>query len=218
MLTSNEIAGRLKNKMGDIKYSEMIKTIETEFRQLTQDNEKDFSILDKLYSKHIYPHIRQNGMKIEIKERYIIVDTNNNIFRFCSDFGQTLYEQFISAFPEMNGKEFEDVYEQFINFGVATGNLCKILHTSLWANNNIYHWGLTKFGMYGAEETDKEIVNDWKVSSKYPKTYFTMYTHNEIKKFCDDWNQKNTYNTSKNNCSQFIDSLINFMALTEFSV
>ena len=217
MLTSHEIASRLKNKMGELKYNDLFKSIETELEQVTLNDENNFSIFNQLYAKHIYPHIRQNGMKIEIKERPIIVDSENNIFKFSSDFGQKLHAEFISNYPEMENKEYEDRYQSFIEYGVLTGNLRKIQHKSLWANNNIYHWGLIKSRMYGPDETDKEIVNDWKLSSKYNKTYFTMYTQDEIKKFCDEWQKKYTIQHDGINCDSFIDEIVNYMSLTEFS-
>jgi len=218
MLTTQDIIERLQKKMGHSQYQILITTIENEFNELMKSNENDLTALDKLYHKHVFPHVRQQGYKTEIKTKQIIYETKNmSIFKYNSDLGLKLQQEIRNKDHQFDRLEYEDKLRLVIELGTHYGLIVETKHYSMWVANKIYHWGPgERWRMYGAEETDKEITNEWDKSEKYNGIYFTLYEHGELKTFCDEWNNKNVYD-SVDSSIKFVEALINHIDLLEFS-
>lgn len=202
------------------KYDILTNDIEKEFNKLLEENNTENHIWNNLYNKFAYPQIRQYGSKVEIKTRKITINLKeNNIFKYNSDLGKELQSYLLTKNPNFNNLEYEDKLKDIISIGVKKNLLLTIEHYSLWINNRIYHWGPgNNWRMYGDSETDKEITNDWINSKEYGIVYFTLYHHDEIQQFCEEWNKKNKYDYKNNNCRNFVNELINYMGLLDFSL
>ena len=92
--------------------------------------------------------------------------------------------------------------------------LHEIDHYGVWINNNIYHWGsdFKKWTIYGENETNREIVNEWEPDKEFPNTYFTLCNIDEIKKFCDKY-QKSQFDINHNNSYHFRTTMIKFLGI-----
>jgi hypothetical protein len=219
MLTTQDIIERLHKKMGDGQYQNLIESIEEEFNELMKNNENDLTALDTLYYKHVFPHVRQQGYKTEIKTRKIVYEKKDmSIFKYNSELGQKLQGEMINTYSNFEDLEYEERLKLVIQLGYRYDLIVETNHYSMWVAGKIYHWGPgERWRMYGFEESNKEVTNEWNKSEKYNGIYFTLYEHNELKKFCDEWNTKNNFD-SMDSSSKFIDSLVDYMDLLEFSL
>lgn len=225
MLTTTEIADRLYAKMGQAKYDELIQTIETEFQKMPEEPE----MLEKLYYKFAFPQIRQYGNKVEIKKRFPILD--NNLQKVTSQSPAWLkIEAELNRQPGFKDLPYDIRYEKIVSEGESRCLWGRVFHYSLWMNNQIYHWLPTAKAMYGPEETDKEIVNDWEPATAFGngKVYFTMYEPEELQEFCDNWGKTVKYNLEASLTGEFdpneggsgyhmVKSLVDHMGILEYN-
>lgn len=215
MLTTNDINIRLRTRMGESLYQELMVLINNEYEKL-KENEID-DALDKLYHQFVYPKIRQYGYKTLVKTRKIVYTLEDmSIFKYNSETGIKIQEVLQKMHNNFSELDFEKKYELVINYGSNNKLLLETNHHGIWVDNNIYHCGIdNNWTMYGENETNKEITNEWKISEDYDKIYFTLYTHEELQDFCDNW-KKNNVNKSDDSYN-FVKELVNYMGLTEFA-
>lgn len=216
MLTTNDIITRLNEHMGEGMYNELITSIDNAFKKLQLNDTNSSSTLGDLYNTYVYPKIRQYGLKTQVKVRKIVYQLDGmNVFKFNSELGKELQEELRKDNQKFDDMEYEDKYQMVIRLGTDKNLLVEMDHYGLWVKGRIYHWGPGKWRMYGENETDKEITNEWTVSEKYNKIYFTLYKHEELEKYCDEWKQKNFENVDDSR--NFIEALINYMGLEDFA-
>ena len=140
-----------------------------------------------------------------------------SVFKYNSELGKKLQEELGKKDSNFENLEYEERLKLTVRLGSHYGLIIETDHYSVWVAGKIYHWGPgEKWRMYGIEESNKEVTNEWKKTEKYNGTYFTLYEHEEIKKFCDDWNSKNSFK-SVDSSIKFIESLVDYMDLLEFS-
>ena len=216
MLTTNDIITRLNEHMGEAMYNELITSIDNSFKKLQLNDTNSSTTLNDLYTTFVYPKIRQYGLKTEVKVRKIVYQLDTmSVFKFNSELGKQLQEELKKTITSFDDKEYEEKYGLVINLGTEKGLLIQKDHYGLWVKGRIYHWGPDKWRMYGYNETDKEITNEWTTSERYSKIYFTLFKHEELEKYCDDWKQKKFQNPD-DSC-KFIEELINYMGLEDFA-
>lgn len=206
-MTTTEIVLILKDKMGIEKYQNLNKIITDEF-QNNDNDELDNQNLNNIFFKYIYPQIRQYGIKIEIKTRQIILDNNFNQFKL----NNPLFKKILIKLNLDDNIPFENKFNKIVEYGIENKLLHKIEHYSLWANGKIFHWFPKKSNMYGEDETNKEITNDWKLSSNWNEIYFTLYKIKDIEEFSDKWKKEKEYNLNFNS-KDYVDSLFKYLDL-----
>lgn len=218
MLTTNDIITRLHQKMGDKLYDELIAAIDSEFSELKLKETNTSNSLNGLYHKYVYPQIRQYGFKTQVKTRKIVYELGDEIglFKYNSNVGKQIQEELKESNDSFDDLEYEERYNLVVKHGTEKGLLKEKDHLSMWVNNHIYHWGPgEKWRMYGENEINREITNDWKISEEFKGVYFTLYTHEELQGFCDDW-KKNKFNDIDDSF-KFVKALVGHMGLEEFS-
>lgn len=218
MLTTQDIIKRLQKKMGEEQYAKLLKLIEADFNDLIAKDKNDSDALNSLYKKYVYPQIRQHGYKTLIKTRKIVYQPSDmKIFKYNSELGTQLKQELKETeHSNLDDLEYEDRFKLIVKLGVQKQVLIETLHYSLWMNGKIYHWGINSKRMYGDDETDREITNDWITSEEYDKIYFTLYSHDDLQKFCDEWEKQHKFE-KEDDSKYFIKELITYMGLLEFS-
>lgn len=219
-LTTNEIIERIKNKMGDSPYSDLINLIAKENTKIALERDCNTNVQNELYFKFVYPKIRQYGSKIQIKTRNVAYQVSDmTMFKYNSSLGQQLQLDIKKENADFDDKEYDEKLDMVIKLGTKLGLLSCALHYSLWMNNQIYHWGnksTGKWNMYGPDETDREITNIWEASKKYDSIYFTMQTNEDLNKFCVEWEKNNLFKTPEDS-ERFIDELVNELELLKYN-
>jgi hypothetical protein len=218
MLTTNDIITRLHQKMGDKLYDDLIILIDKEFSDLKMGESNATNSLNELYHKYVYPQIRQYGFKTHVKSRKIVYELGKELllFKYTSDIGKQIQEEIKESNDNFEELEYEERFNMVIKYGTEKGFLIEKTHLSVWVGNNIYHWGPgEKWKMYGDSEINREITNDWIISKDFEGVYFTLYTHEELQTFCDNW-KKNKFNDVADSF-KFVKALVGYMGLEEFA-
>ena len=71
---------------------------------------------------------------------------------------------------------------------------------------------IKKWTIYGENETNREIVNEWVPDQEYSNTYFTLRNVNEIEKFCNKY-QETKFDLNNNNSHHFRTYMIKFLGI-----
>ncbi len=180
------------------------------------DNSNDnYKKIDNLF---LYPKIRQYGLKVEVKKRKMLVimikkDNKEMYYKFSFNIKSLLLNHIETKIKEKESSfSIENNLEKTIKLLKQKGILTEIDHYGVWINNNIYHWGsdIKKWNIYGENETNREIVNDWEPDLEYPNTYFTLRNISEIEEFCNKY-QKTKFDINNNNSYHFTTMMIKFL-------
>lgn len=179
MLNSGLILERLCNKMGILQYNIMVEQIRSEYTE----NMNTTNIFDKF----IYPKIRQYGIKINFSCRNILLDCNNNVYKYIHD-SDAPYE--ISM---KNDKEFK----------LKKGIIQEITIYSMWVSGRVFLFSpvmknVATNQMYGEDITNREISNDWNKVEDYNGIYFVINTVSEIEEITNNWYNMNVKNKTIN--------------------
>lgn len=191
---------RLRKKLNKFQYYDLMMKITNAESQGASD----------IYEKLILPKIRQHGSKVVLKYSNRYYDINNKPFKLNNEVGKKLCE---SINDEL---DYEERFEQALTLGLKNKMIKKVKEYSLWINGSIYHLSDV---MYGVNETNKEICNEWKplpiqFDEKKVNIHFTMRTPDECKKFCNEWNNcKNKKDTKVQ--EQFKNIFIDFLCLKD---
>ncbi len=189
-------------------------------KYVSLDNNNDNDNYKKIDNLFLYPKIRQYGLKVEIKQRKMLVmmikkDNKELYYRFSFNIKNLLLNYIENKIKEKEpGFSIDNNLEKTLKLLKQKGILTEINHYSIWINNNIYHWGsdIKKWNIYGENETNREVVNDWEPDLEYPNTYFTLRTISEIEAFCNKY-QKTQFDINYNNSHHFRTSMIKFLGI-----
>lgn len=175
MLNSSLILERLCDKMGISQYNNMVDQIRADYTENTADC---------VFDKYIYPKIRQYGLKVHFSCRRILLDRNNNIYRYQHD-SEDSYE--IAMQHDREDK-------------IKKGIIQEITIYSMWVSGRVFSFSpaMKTNQMYGDEITNREISNEWSKVDDYNGIYFVMNTLSEIEELTNKWYNLNVKNKKVN--------------------
>jgi len=176
-----------------------------------QNQNSNYADIDTLF---LYPKIRQYGMKVEIKKRLMqVIVVDNKVYRFAYQIKKVLLNQIEKKIKEKDSTfSLSMNIEKAIKYLKQKNIIMEIDHYSVWIDNMIYHWGsdYKEWTIYGEEETNREIVNEWDADIEYPDIYFTLRKKKEIEDFCNFY-KKTKFDLNENNSNHFRTSMIKFL-------
>jgi hypothetical protein len=176
-----------------------------------QNQNSNYADIDTLF---LYPKIRQYGMKVEIKKRMMqVIVVDNKVYRFAYQIKKVLLNQIEKKIKEKDSTfSLSMNIEKAIKYLKQKNIIMEIDHYSVWIDNMVYHWGsdYKDWTIYGEEETNREIVNEWDADIEYPNIYFTLRTKKEIEDFCNLY-KKTKFDLNENNSNHFRTSMIKFL-------
>ncbi len=134
-----------------------------------ENQNSNYADIDTLF---LYPKIRQYGMKVEIKKRSMqVIMVDNKVYRFAYQIKKVLLNQIEKKIKEKDSSfSLSMNIEKAIKYLKQKNIIMEIDHYSVWIDNMIYHWGsdYKDWTIYGEEETNREIVNEWDADIEYP--------------------------------------------------
>lgn len=196
MLNSATILERLNQKMGQTQYDTMIDQIQKDYATNTDAN--------SVFDKYIYPKMRQYGLKIHFSCRNILVDQNNNIYRFIQD--------------EDSDEPYEEAKERDKALKIKNGTIVEVVVYSMWVSGRVFFFsptmksGVTHGTMYGEDVTNREIANEWNKVESHKDVYFVMNTLQEIEELTNKWYNENVKD-KKINVTDISHSYMKYMIL-----
>ncbi len=201
---------RLKDFMSESEAQQLNSKI---IEYVKQNENSNYADIDTLF---LYPKIRQYGMKVEIKKRMMqVIMVDNKVYRFAYQIKKALLDQIEKKIKEKDITfSLSTNIEKALKYLKQKNIIMEIDHYSVWINNMVYHWGsdYKEWSIYGEEETNREIVNEWDADDEYPNVYFTLRTKKEIEDFCNLY-KKTKFDLNDNNSNHFRTAMIKFLQI-----
>jgi hypothetical protein len=204
---------RLKDFMSESETQQLNSKI-TEY--ISQNSNSNYADIDTLF---LYPKIRQYGMKVEIKKRVMqVIVIEKKVYRFAHQIKQILLNQIEKKIKEKDENfSLSTNMEKALKYLKQRNIIKEIDHYSVWIDNMVYHWGsdYKDWKIYGVEETNREIVNEWDNDIEYPNVYFTLRTKEEIEEFSNLY-KKIKFDLNNNNSYHFRSAMLKFLHIDNY--
>lgn len=199
---------RLKDFMSESETQQLNNKI---IEYMNKNNNSNYVDISSLF---LYPKIRQYGIKVEVKKRMMqVIMVDNKVYRFAYQIKKALLNQIEKKIKEKDSTfSLSTNIEKAIKYLKQKNIIMEIDHYSVWIDNMVYHWGsdYKDWCIYGEEETNREIVNEWESDLEYPNIYFTLRTKKEIEDFCNLY-KKTKFDMNENNSNHFRTTMLKFL-------